>query len=399
MNSISFVDRLTLDFKGNVAQNALCLGDVDNDGEYELSVGNSLGQLAIYKGTTKPWKYCKDLGHISAVACGDLLNLGRNILVVVSVDGFCQVFDFHVEWDGGESNQTAEVAEDEDAFSAPRLFPSYRQRIPANVKEIFIADVNGDGFSELVVTLTDRVVRIYQWHHTGDLLSHKVQGELVPLNKWEFASQVGGCALNRESDGSTVLLVAQQEGPFLKVPLGDKSKCVEYEALPDIRVDQDVSSEIIGQLSNSNQGSSEAFAVATLNGALMLVKEERVVWSIKFDQQLLGLRKLDVNSDGKDEILVSSWEGQTFIVTQDCHTYAFFFDESVSTFTCGLYTIEEEKTVPVLVFVTFTNKIYVYYDIQLTKGGEVQLLPSFAKSVSRDEAGSITDFLLYGQQR
>ena len=97
MRTITFVDRLTFDFRGNVAQvcskssdrihkykslcqlvsskfkdvtnlkwsqlgskvftyfrqNAVCLADVDNDGEYEMVIGNSAGDLAIFKGTGK----------------------------------------------------------------------------------------------------------------------------------------------------------------------------------------------------------------------------------------------------------------------------------------------------------------------------------------------------------
>ena len=55
-----------------------------------------------------------------------------------------------------------------------------------------IVDVNGDGFNELIITLTDRVVRTYQWHHTGDVISMHPHGHLMPKNKWEFASQVNG---------------------------------------------------------------------------------------------------------------------------------------------------------------------------------------------------------------
>ena len=59
------------------------------------------------------------------------------------------------------------------------------QRIPANVKEALIFDINDDGLNEVVLALTDRVVRSYQWQGTGE-----GQGQLVPMNKWEFALQV-----------------------------------------------------------------------------------------------------------------------------------------------------------------------------------------------------------------
>jgi hypothetical protein len=31
----------------------VCLADIDNDGEFELVIGNSSGELAIFKGTGK----------------------------------------------------------------------------------------------------------------------------------------------------------------------------------------------------------------------------------------------------------------------------------------------------------------------------------------------------------
>ena len=36
--------------------------------------------------------------------------------------------------------------------------PIHTQRIPANVKDVIIGDINGDGSTELVISLTDRVV-------------------------------------------------------------------------------------------------------------------------------------------------------------------------------------------------------------------------------------------------
>jgi len=71
--------------------------------------------------------------------------------------------------------------------------PIFRQRIPANVKSAMIGDANGDGFNELIVTLTDRVVRTYHWHHTSDFISQEPLGHLVSRNKWEFAGQVTFC--------------------------------------------------------------------------------------------------------------------------------------------------------------------------------------------------------------
>lgn len=49
MRAISLVNRLEFDFGGNVARKAITLGDVDNDGNNELVIGNESGELVIFK--------------------------------------------------------------------------------------------------------------------------------------------------------------------------------------------------------------------------------------------------------------------------------------------------------------------------------------------------------------
>ena len=58
-----------------------------------------------------------------------------------------------------------------------------------------------------------------------------------------------------------------------------------------------------------SSSSSSAYAVATLDGALVLVRDERVIWSMQTGQHLFSIRKLDVNGDGSDEIVATSWNG------------------------------------------------------------------------------------------
>ena len=53
----------------------------------------------------------------------------------------------------------------DQTYSRYNLFvfrPIHTQRIPANVKDVIIGDINGDGSTELVISLTDRVVSIDQ---------------------------------------------------------------------------------------------------------------------------------------------------------------------------------------------------------------------------------------------
>ncbi len=62
-----------------------------------------------------------------------------------------------------------------------------RQRLPPNVKEALLFDVNNDGLVELIVALTDRVVRTYQWKPKED---GGPDCHLASVNKWEFGGQV-----------------------------------------------------------------------------------------------------------------------------------------------------------------------------------------------------------------
>ena len=72
-----------------------------------------------------------------------------------------------------------------------------------------ISDVNGDGLNELIVTLTDRVVRTYQWKKSSK------ESELMALSKWEFGDQVG-CFAMCQMNSEPHLLVTQSDGILIK---------------------------------------------------------------------------------------------------------------------------------------------------------------------------------------
>lgn len=91
MRAVCFVKHLEFDFQGNIYKNAIALGDVDNDGEIELVIGNMNGDLAIYKGK-KCWQKLSGLGVITAVGVGDVMNCGSNALVVICGDGWCHIY-------------------------------------------------------------------------------------------------------------------------------------------------------------------------------------------------------------------------------------------------------------------------------------------------------------------
>ncbi|XP_024080582.1 KICSTOR complex protein ITFG2 isoform X2 [Cimex lectularius] len=125
MRSVCFVNKFEFDFVGKVLQDAICIGDIDNDGESELLVGNTNGDLSIFKGE-KLWQKISGLGMIASVAVGDVTNCGSNAVVTVSVEGWCHIYLC--------LNYTK-------SGSGEKLQRLHKQCIPANTKILVYYDV------------------------------------------------------------------------------------------------------------------------------------------------------------------------------------------------------------------------------------------------------------------
>ncbi|KAJ8299439.1 hypothetical protein KUTeg_023499, partial [Tegillarca granosa] len=197
--TVSFVERIEVDFCGNLFNEAIFVGDVDNDKAYELVVGNVDGDLAVFKGTSSsPWRKSSDLGMITCVGVGDIENKGKNMLVVLTAEGWCYIYDIKSDHSG----------EGED--SDKTLKPLFTQHLPANGKVLLIADVDGDGQTELVVGYADRVVRCFKWMSISDSETELTSNaKLIQCDKWQLSRQIGSLTLNIAADGKPELLVAQ----------------------------------------------------------------------------------------------------------------------------------------------------------------------------------------------
>jgi len=169
-----------------------------------------------------------------------------------------------------------------------------------------------------------------------------------------------------EEAGEPSLLV-DEEGTFLS------KMAVEYEPLGiQRRSNPNVSAEILGGFNSGKGGQGTRFAIVTLDGSVLLVDDDStkkpvdsIMWNLQVDHQLMCLSMVDVTGDGLEEVICCSWDGQTYIISQDKQAVRFQFEESVSTFTAGKFTLYPGNTQPVLVFVTFNNTIQIYHDLCL----------------------------------
>ena len=166
--------------------------------------------------------------------------------------------------------------------------------------------------------------------------------------------------------------VEEEEGQTQTEVLSNMS--VEYEPLGvNRRRNPNVSAEILGGFKTSD-GEGTRYAIVTLDGTIMLVDNngeppmESIMWNLQVDHQLMCLSKVDVTGDGLEEVVASSWDGQTYIISQDRQAVRFQAEENVATFVSGMFSLKPGLTKPALVYVTFDNKIQLYHNLGLERG-------------------------------
>uniref|UniRef100_A0A9J8DFN9 Integrin alpha FG-GAP repeat containing 2 n=1 Tax=Cyprinus carpio carpio TaxID=630221 RepID=A0A9J8DFN9_CYPCA len=392
MRSVSYVQRVSLDFTGTIFPHAICLGDADNDSLNELVVGDSSGKLYIYKNDDcKPWITRTCVGMLTCVGVGDVCNKGRNFVVAVGAEGWFHLFDISA------SAAKADSSSQQDGSIGDEQKPSYTQHIPANTKVMLISDIDGDGRCELVVGYTDRVVRAFRWEEPSDA-SDLSSGQLVLLKKWLLEGQVDSLSVNPSPEGLPELMVSQpgcgyailmcswtQEGA---AGPGDEKTATPSREGPSRDVvlhlttgrihNKNVSTHLIGSIRRGSKDDSSKgglFALCTLDGTLKLMdSSEKLLWSVQVDHQLFALQKLDVTGDGREEVVACAWDGQTYIIDHARMVVRFQFDENVNAFCAGQYACKDGKNSPCLVYVSFNHKIYVYWRVELERMEPTNLL-------------------------
>ncbi|XP_053411653.1 KICSTOR complex protein ITFG2 isoform X2 [Nycticebus coucang] len=346
MRSVSYVQRVALEFSGSLFPHAICLGDVDND---------------------------------------------TNLLVAVSAEGWFHLFDL-------TPAKILDASGHHETLMGEEQRPVFKQHIPANTKVMLISDIDGDGLCELVVGYTDRVVRAFRWEELGEGPEH-LTGQLVSLKKWTLEGQVDSLSVTPGPLGVPELMVSQPGCAYAillctwnkdtKSPPafeGATEGNRETPAARDVVLHQtsgrihnkNVSTHLIGNIKQGHgpeSGGSGLFALCTLDGTLKLMEEaDKLLWSVQVDHQLFALEKLDVTGNGHEEVVACAWDGQTYIIDHNRTVVRFQVDENIRAFCAGLYACKEGRNSPCLVYVTFNQKIYVYWEVQLERMESTNLL-------------------------
>ncbi|XP_023615701.1 KICSTOR complex protein ITFG2 isoform X2 [Myotis lucifugus] len=325
MRSVSYVQRVALEFSGSLFPHAICLGDVDNDTLNELVVGDTSGKLSVYKNDdSRPWLTCSCQGMLTCVGVGDVCNKGKNLVVAVSAEGWFHLCDL-------TPARTLDASGHHETLMGEEQRPVFKQHIPANTKVMLISDIDGDGCCELVVGYTDRVVRAFRWEDLGEGTEH-LTGQLVSLKKWTLEGQ------------------------------GDPG-CPRCCAAPDIRPhpqQECLYSPHWQHQTRPHCGEWWLWPLCPLHPG--------------WDTEAYGGSRQAVVGNGHEEVVACAWDGQTYIIDHNRTVVRFQVDENVRAFCAGLYACKEGRNSPCLVYVTFNQKIYVYWEVQLERMESTNLL-------------------------
>ncbi|KAF6031016.1 ITFG2 [Bugula neritina] len=410
MRTISFVERLELEFYDevcdnqqqqalpwNLCQQAIALGDADNDDSNELAVGTVSGRLLIYKGHGHTaWRTSHDkLGMITCVTIGDVCNKKQNNVFVLSADGWCNIF--HIPPSSPEEVQAPVLSNE--------IYSMHRQHLSPNSKLLKLVDIDSNGGIIIAVGFSDRVVRTYRWYQYLDGKG----GELAILNKWALTAQIGSLSLKPTADNTSFELVVGQPGSTY-VTLFQNGH-IAYNGPESCKTHSEtVSAEVV---SNVHTGDGRScFAMSTLDGSIMLMDYSgEIIYENSVDHQLFGLTKLDITGDGLEEAIVCSWDGETYIFNANKQIAKFQFDERTAAFIAGHYSVSSSNE-PCLVYVTFSGRIYIYHNVMLAHVHTVSLIQEIDDSekvkeflrernrtdCSREEKKKLYQWCLYGRK-
>eukprot|EP00126_Sphaerothecum_destruens_P009881 Sdes_comp20617_c0_seq1m15685 len=192
-----------------------------------------------------------------------------------------------------------------------------------------------------------------------------------------ITSQEGGVLLKSGPEYSQGRL-SSQIGPKKKISVSHE-KISENE--------DNFITDVVGHLSSEGHSSIDCglVGVCALDGSFKLHNirnssplEREEIWAMQFPHQLFSVARLDVNQDGRDEVIACAWDGMTYISDIQGNVVNFQLGSDVSAFAAGFYGLNSiSKNIPCVIYVTFQSEIVIYYNIIIESMLPKSLFPDY----------------------
>ncbi|XP_065325490.1 KICSTOR complex protein ITFG2-like isoform X2 [Gordionus sp. m RMFG-2023] len=325
---------------------------------------------------------------ITNVLCGKIYLKDYNNLLVISGKGKIHIIE-------------VPYLKNDPLKTKITLMPIYSQHIPANTKTGILIDFDGDGLDEVVIGLTDRIVRSFKWVFDAQvkndlqISTQNLKGKFIAYHKWELIKQIGNLSYDfntgflgkiEDKYKTLRLLCSQPKNSYVILPTQEQlnNDNLEYFSNfqhPDISPNNNMpveyititpsqpqessnsSTEICGSLIINLQDVKHSYsALITIDGKLYVLLKDSVVYSLNLKDSLFGLGKLNLLDRDHDQFIFSSWQGNTYILDPPNNITVHQFNQDVRAFSFGYYSFRDSKKLPCLIYITLDNIGYLTYD-------------------------------------
>lgn len=256
--------------------------------------------------------------------------------------------------------------------SQDRLHPSHTWLIVSNATCMILSDIYETGRKDIIIGGNDKCIYVYSIMDVVDS-NGQIQKELKLKEKWSLNGHVVSLNMYLDNWGRPVILATHHEGFYSKI---DYQRTIKY-----FYADRSISTDFLNDDENGptdiihihrspldKDGYPQdpvLFVMYCKDGTIKAQEESsgKTCWEIKNDRQLFPLKTMDITGNIEQDIVMASWDGLTQIIDQDMNSVNLKFEERIRAFTCGKYSVSVDKSFNCLVYLTFNDQLYVYYNL------------------------------------